>query len=647
MKQILQLSLSGLLMIGSALPTKAQKVKESWSKQIAVGFNWQKVFNSGTYLVNTAASLSKVNADNGEIVWSLKQFGGIGIENVDEVDGTSLLKINHENTIYFIDPFSGKIKFNSKTAGVEEISKQAVLTGSNSIFIGGKDLQKEQILLLVDITTGDVKWKLQEKFGGIISIQEISNTELLLVTVLNNYKLNIADGKVIWKNAISNESEKLNNMKGALGALVKDIANAAGDQADIKITFYKHPSNEFFVIGAENSETRTIGEQQQTIYKNTYSAFKLDNGARMWEKPIELEGKISQFTFYNDNFIVMPNNDKSSTINMFSTFDGVGKWGKKGKGLKIKGGVINYNLGNELIVVSKDGNKNMMTIVDIHTGLPMFKKPIRINGEVVETHKTNQGILYVTTNEVNIINPNNGLLVYPKSLITQPSLCKIKNGKMYVYDVNEQKVSAIDLQNGDIKYLSNTAFGAKGKETFKDLEIRETGVFVSSDQNVALVDYNGNLIFNNYFPAPKESGLKQALLYAQAARAAYIGARAYQVSNAFQEASQGVNNSNGKEVLNQIGDAYGNYGNQAVNFAAQSIQQANARFKASRMGRDFVIILSDQEEGFALLKVSKENGQIMGKVDLGKDKNPKYAVDDVTGQIFIEGNKAMINSYKL
>ena len=54
-----------------------------------------------------------------------------------------------------------------------------------------------------------------------------------------------------------------------------------------------------------------------------------------------MDGKIGQCTFNNENFIVMPNDDDNVKINLFDLKSGNGLWGKKGKGTKLKGGVIN------------------------------------------------------------------------------------------------------------------------------------------------------------------------------------------------------------------------------------------------------------------------------------------------------------------
>jgi len=48
-----------------------------------------------------------------------------------------------------------------------------------------------------------------------------------------------------------------------------------------------------------------------------------------------------------------------------------------------------------------------------------------------------------------------------------------------------------------------------------------------------------------------------------------------------------------------------------------------------------------------LAVVNKNTGELIGEVNLGREKNPKYTVDDITGQIFMENKKGNIVSYKL
>jgi hypothetical protein len=185
-----------------------------------------------------------------------------------------------------------------------------------------------------------------------------------------------------------------------------------------------------------------------------------------------------------------------------------------------------------------------------------------------------------------------------------------------------------------------------GKETPESVELRQNGIFVSSDQNVALVGYDGSVVYNNYYPAPREPGLKRALLYAQAVRAAYIGANSYYASAAFQSAVPKTNDPVAGAVFQGIGDAYGQLGDAASDFAKKSFQQANARLKATMQGRDFMIILVQEDKAISLVKINKNSGKIEGRVDLGKDRTPEYALDDITGQIFLKSAVNTVSSYK-
>jgi hypothetical protein len=161
------------------------------------------------------------------------------------------------------------------------------------------------------------------------------------------------------------------------------------------------------------------------------------------------------------------------------------------------------------------------------------------------------------------------------------------------------------------------------------------------------VGYDGTQIFNNYFPAPREPGLKRALLYAQAIRAAYIGANAYYASAAFQGAAPKTNDEVAGAVFTELGQAYGKLGDAASDFAKESFTRASARLKSTSAGRDFIVVLTQQDKAVMLSKINKATGKAEASVDLGKDRTPDYAVDDITGQIYLKTSSGTISSFKL
>jgi hypothetical protein len=229
---------------------------------------------------------------------------------------------------------------------------------------------------------------------------------------------------------------------------------------------------------------------------------------------------------------------------------------------------------------------------------------------------------------------------------TRPELTARKEQQIYAFDITEKKIVSIDMQSCSVKVISSTPLVFEGKESPRSIELRENGIFINSDQNVALTGYDGTQVYKNYYPAPREPGLKRALLYAQAVRAAYIGANSYYASAAFQSAAPKTSDPVAGAVFQGVGEAYGQLGDAASDFAKASFKQANARIKATSHGRDFMIVLIQEDKSVFLAKINKNTGKIDGRIDLGKDRTPEYAVDDITGQTYLKSAVNTVSSYK-
>ena len=183
----------------------------------------------------------------------------------------------------------------------------------------------------------------------------------------------------------------------------------------------------------------------------------------------------------------------------------------------------------------------------------------------------------------------------------------------------------------------------------KNLEILDDGIFIHSDQNVAKFGFDGKVKFQEYYPAPKEPGWKRALLYAAAVRGAYIGVSSYYACGAMASIEGDVRKEDeiAGEIVNQVGNAYGELGAQATGYALTAFQQANTRLKATQSGRDFIFIMSKRDKNIELLKVSKASGKIDGLIDLGRDREPIYAIDDITGQVYYRADENVLTSYQV
>jgi len=650
MKKIpLKFSISSFVLFFISISTFAQ-VSEIWKKDLNGTVLWQQVNSYGNYIVCTNSELASYNPETGEKIWSSQQFANISNAQLQEMTGSPLLSINQGEAVSLIDPYTGNIKFNSSQAGISELKTKEVLYKANGILVAGKNMENQPLMLMVDIASGETRWQIEEKFGRIVTLNELSDQELLIVTLFNIYKVNSKTGDIIWKNATSKAAEQLESM-GAFGSLLQGVAENAVADEDIKVNFYMQPTKGIFVIAGESKDESQSSSGQTTVrYENNYSAFNISDGSMLWENPVEMIGQLGDFTFYKDEMIILPNNGNRTKINSFDANTAVGKWGKKGRGISIKGGIYQHVKTEQgILLISQSGDKNYLNFLDPAQGLITFEKPVRISGEVIKTVQSPKGILYITTLEINILNTSTGELLFDKSIKTRPGLSIQKENTLYVFDTKESIVKEIDIDAGTVKNISSIALRFEGKESPNSIELREKGIFISSEQNVAMIDYSGTVVFQKYYEAPREPGLKRALLYAQAARAAYIGANSYYAAGVLQSAAPDVAEEDAVSgaIVEGFGQAYEELGNAASDFAKQSFQQANARFKATAQGRDFIILLGTIDKDNALYKINKDTGEAEGNINLGKEKDPKYAVDDVTGQVFKKTAENQITSYKL
>ena len=627
------------------------QTKLKWEKSFNSTVQWQELNYLGNLVVCSGEGLMGVDSEDSEVNWNKTEFANLDRAAYKELTNSPFFTIEKDNAIYLIDQLSGDVVFNSTEAGIAEITDYFILYNSNSIVVAGKDPAGEPVMLSVQMSKGTVAWKMNEAFGHIIAVNELGNDELLIVTLFNNYKLVTGTGEIIWKKANSKEAEQVGNM-GALGALMMAAAETMVDDMDIQLHFYREPGSEVFYLGSEQEhESRTTSSstsEPSISYTNNYNAYNISDGSLVWADDLEMKGKLGQVAFMENGLLVMPDDGNRTKINLVNYQTHTGLWGKKGKGIAIKGGIYDYlNTGKGILLVSRTDSKDFLNYLDPSTGTITFEKPVKVDGSVVGIVPLQNSILYITTESMNILDQQVGELKWKKSIQTRPELTAEHDGKIYAFDTKTEQVKVIDKATEQVSTLSAMPIEFQGKEMPRRLEVMEDGVFLHSDQNVAKFALDGTLLFNTYYPAPREPGWKRALLYAEGIRAAYIGATSYYISGAMAAAEDEVRAEDelSGELVSQVGDAYGDLGDQAVSYAGEAFKQANARMKATQSGRDFMIIMSTEDKEVVLLQVSKMTGEVMGKIALGKDREPNYAVDDITGQVYYLVGENELKSY--
>ncbi|WP_156125337.1 PQQ-binding-like beta-propeller repeat protein [Cellulophaga sp. Hel_I_12] len=626
------------------------QVEMKWNKEVPTKILWQEVTSLGNLIVSSREELLGIDTETGNISWGKRAFGNLERAAFEELPNSPFFSVTTDQSLHLIDQFSGNEVFNSKNAGLQKVDSYHLLYNSDAILVSGTDYKGEPLMVSVRMSDASLSWSMNEKFGRIVAANELDNQELLIVTLFNNYKLNTDTGDVLWKKTNSREAEQIDKM-GKFGALLKQAAEHVSKDMDIQLNYYQPEGSDVFYLASQKERQGGMTTSSGTTtmnYTNHYNAYNINDGSLVWSEELTVNGALSQVNFLDNGMLVLPDDGNRTKINLFDYKTREGLWGKKGNGIAIKGGVYDYlDSGDGILLVSRTANKDFLNYLDPSLGAITFEKPVRVDGTVVGIVPLANSILYITTESMNILDPNTGALKWEKSIQTSPRLTAAHQDKIYAFDYSSGLLKVVDKSNGQVSDFSQVALRFEGKESPSNLEILEDGIFIHSDQNVAKFNFDGALVYQEYYAAPKEAGWKRALLYASSVRAAYIGAASYYVAGTMAAAENDLRQKDevAGELVAQIGKAYGDLGNAASSYAGAAFRKANARLKATKQGRDFMFIMSKQEKDIVLLKVSKTTGKVAGTINLGTDREPLYAVDDITGQVYYQTGDAALTSY--
>jgi len=164
-----------------------------------------------------------------------------------------------------------------------------------------------------------------------------------------------------------------------------------------------------------------------------------------------------------------------------------------------------------------------------------------------------------------------------------------------------------------------------------------------------LVARDGQVKHQVYYPAPQFPGLVRTLYAVNAVRAGLYGAAASAYGDAFAQVSRDATDPTAKRITSQMSAAYTQGGQQLTGYSKQASAMASKRFKASLTvpGAVFILTRAPEGNGKILLQVDKETAQPLSRVDLGKEREPVYAVDDVTGMLFLQTGPGKLVGYRL
>ncbi len=328
------------------------------------------------------------------------------------------------------------------------------------------------------------------------------------------------------------------------------------------------------------------------------------------------------------------------SVDLLDYGTGEGIWGKKGKGISVKGTLSGAVAVGDRVLLTSGGSDGVVTLIDA-TGMEVWKKPVKLDGVVKSVTLLGGDVLLASKEEVEVADMATGESRLPKTIQGGAGLVATGGDLTYIFNTKDGLLYSVSRNGGAVKVGGSIPLKFEGKEDPTHLEYTDHGLVVSSDQNVTLIGTDGALKYQKYFPAPRESGLKRALLYANAVRAAYYTAAFGYTSAAFGAASQSIRvtdagSQTGKAITGEVSKLYGDASASALDYTIQFLARANARFKASESTNAVQYILSDAgKREYVLMRVNKQDGSLGGTIQLGQDKTPMYAVDDIDNAVYL------------
>ncbi|RPI59406.1 MAG: hypothetical protein EHM50_09245, partial [Lysobacterales bacterium] len=443
-------SLLALVSLCAAGIAAAAPLAPAWTRDLAAPIQWQRVTAFGQLLVSTTAGLHAVDPATGSVVWSHTDLARLPAEGIEEIAGSPLVLISDGAQIpqvprsVVLNVFNGELVFDSRAAGLGQISVPRVLPRAAGLLIAGFEANNPQpTLFAYSIDDGELLWKsdvlnaamnpggnrlvglLMSAAMAMVRIDPVQSEPLelgdgtfLLGAMGHVMRLEAATGNVLWKTPFAGGTFELRQTEARPG---------------------------FVYVGAEEVE-QTLGADQPTQQRveTHYQAFRLVDGGEVWKRPVRFQRPMNRSIIALPRGLVVSDGDSDKGKLLLLDYDtGESLWGNKGRGIEIAGQVLDHSFaGTDLVLTSGYDsiwtNKDtayLLYVLDTTTGRFKYEKPFEVKGRMLGTELAQQGLVYVTTHEINIFDPATGSLRNAPVLRSKAPLATVSDGAV-VYAFN-------------------------------------------------------------------------------------------------------------------------------------------------------------------------------------------------------------------
>src|SRR5438067_2591281 len=638
-----------------------------WTARFSGDIRWRQVTPAAPLLVSTDGALAAGDIERGQIVWQKPELGGLPADSVRMVEGSLLMEAARPGLLLIFDPVTGTVLFDSRRLSLTRVVTRRVLPQTGTLLVHGQRQSGPPVVALYDLATGTQRWvseslfqQTEPKRGGLgglmqglvrmasggtaLEVLQAVPDVIVVHTLMGLRALDAKTGAVRWSATLPTAR--------------------AGNPA-------KH-------VRLYQSIDRT--DRIYVSFDDRLMAYKLADGQALWTKPATIDGWVHDIVQHPNGIIILPEsppaNEATGNVRIVN---GVVQTGLNvaryedgttiaPKPLRMRGTVTQALITGGAAVLAVDAeSRTFVNVLDVATATVRLQKDAKIKGQLDYAELTPAGLLYIsrpdasTNAEVNVIDLATGEPKFKDAIESGKPLSSddykaeryllhhaVEGSTLYVFANRDHRLYAVDRNAGTFQPLGGE-IKLQGGEDPVDMEIRPAGLVLIAPQNLVVVARDGQVKQQVYYPAPQLPGLLRALYRINAVRAGLYGAAASAYGDAFAQASRNATDSTARRITGQMATAYTQGGAQLAGYSHQAAALATKRFKASLSvpGSVFMLTRAPEGNGNVLLQIDKDSAQPRSRVDLGKEREPVYAVDDVAGMLFLRTTTGTLVGYRL
>ena len=639
----------------------------AWTIKMKGEIRWQQVTPAGALLVSTDAALAAVDIERGQVAWEKPELGGLPADSVRMIEGSLLMEAERPGLLLVFDPVTGAVVFDSRRLNVTQVTTRRALPQSGTLLVHGRRAAGPPIVALFDLSAGTQRWISESLF------QQSEPRRTGLAGFMQNVVRAASESTALEVLQAGPDMIVVHTLTG-LRALDARTGNVRWSAA-LPTARAGNPARHVRLYPSLKKRDRLY-----VSFDDRLMAYALADGRPLWAKPALVEGWVHDIVQHPDGIVILPESPPAGeATGSVRIVNGIVQTGLNvaryedgttiaAKPLRMRGTVMDAMIAGGSVVLAVDAeSRTFVNVLDVATATMRLKKDVKIKGRLDYAELTPAGLLYIsrpdsaTNAEVNVIDLASGEPRFEDAIesgrplrsgdynAARYSLHHAVEGRtLYVFASRDHRLYAVDRDAGTFRALGGE-IEMQGGEDPTDMEIRPSGITLIAPQNLVVVARDGQVKHQAYYPAPRLPGLLRALYGIEAVRAGLYGAAASAYGDAFAQASRTASDPNTQRATGEMATAFTQGGAQLTGYSRQAAALASKRFRASLTvpGSVFMLTPAPEGKGNVLLQVAKDSAQPRTRVDLGKEREPVYAVDDVAGMLFLQTAPGTLVGYRL